>query len=294
MQADGIEVFKWAGGCTLVQQPADVADTHKEVHKAAGSDEVRYDEAGAPTKGMEKFILFLADIGASGARLHTHQKFLRHLEWIVDKAWNKRGITEGWRISGLWPVCPEKILSGWGGWSSISTEQAQQIVALCTDPDGDAFHEIVKDKFLDDLKAQEIFGHLIEDKDFIDFMMDKERTVTPSNHRCLMVTSKLFDDDCSFMELEWQKREAAVIRLLAARGAIVNGVQMCVCGVKLPKDVSKHLDTPLHEKNCWRLGINGIVPVFEQEELYESDGLDADDYQVEGSNVHEWHAVREI
>jgi hypothetical protein len=176
MVRNGIEVFKWAGGCTLVEQPADVANCHRELHKAAGSDVFRDDESGAPTDDMKEFIAFLPTImssGASGARLHTHQKFLRHFEWLVDKAWTKHGITEGWRISGMWPVCPEKILSGWSGWKEIPTENAKKIIELCTDVNGDAFHEVCRDKFLDDLKAQTIFGDLIEDEEFKEYMSDK-------------------------------------------------------------------------------------------------------------------------
>jgi hypothetical protein len=255
MVQHGIEVMKWAGGFSIVQQPADVSNCHHEVHKAAGSDVFRYDEHGAPTDEMSEFINFLPSIGAVGARLHTHQKFLRHFEWLVDKAWTKHGITEGWRISGMWPMCPEKILSGWSGWKEIPTENAEKIIALCIDVNGDAFHEVCRDKFLDDLKAEAIFGHLIEDEEFKDYMSDKLPTAAPSNHRCLLLTTKLFDDDCSFMENVLAERQAEETRLLAARGAIVAGVQMCVCGLKLPKDVSKHLTTSLHERRCRDLGI---------------------------------------
>ena len=255
MNAQGIEAFKWAGGCSLKEQPADVADNHKELHKAAAGDTFKYDENGAPTEGMDNFIKFLASLGTNGARLHTHQKFLRHFEWMVDKAWTKHGITEGWRISGMWPVCAQNILSGWGGWEHIPTENAQKIVSLCTDVDGDAFHEIVKDKFLDDLKAQAIFGHLIEDEDYKQYMTDKLPTATPSNHRCLMLTSKRFDDDCSYVQTQREQRRLEANRIFAARAAISNGVQLCVCGLKLPKDVSKHLSTSMHERRCRALGI---------------------------------------
>jgi hypothetical protein len=57
------------------------------------------------------------------------------------------------------------------------------------------------------------------------------------------------------MEEVLAERRAEEDRLLAARGAIVDGVQMCVCGLKLPKDVSKHLTTALHERKCRALGI---------------------------------------
>ena len=113
MNDEGIEVFKWAGGCSLTEQPADVADSHKAFHKAAACDTFKYDENGAPTEEMAAFITFLSTkLGTTGARLHTHQKFLRHFEWMVDKAWSKHGITEGWRISGMWPVNAENILAG--------------------------------------------------------------------------------------------------------------------------------------------------------------------------------------
>jgi hypothetical protein len=86
MNENGIEAFKWAGGCSLVEQPADVADSHANIHKAAASDTFRDDEDGAPTDRVRDFIDFLPKLGSKGARLHTHQKFLRHLEWMVDKA----------------------------------------------------------------------------------------------------------------------------------------------------------------------------------------------------------------
>ncbi len=48
MTENGIEAFKWAGGCTLTEQPADVAGNHANIHKAAASDTFRDDEDGAP------------------------------------------------------------------------------------------------------------------------------------------------------------------------------------------------------------------------------------------------------
>jgi hypothetical protein len=258
MNENGIEAFKWAGGCSLVEQPADVADSHANIHKAAASDTFRDDEDGAPTDRVRDFIDFLPKLGSKGARLHTHQKFLRHLEWMVDKAWTKRGITEGWRISGMWPYDASRILHGWGGWEHIETEVAGKIIALCTDLDGEAFHSIARHKYLQDEKAQEIFGHLIEDEDFKSFMSDKISTTAPTNMRSLMLTTKAFDDDCSYMQRLWELRSAAAARLLAARGEVLNGVQMCICGAKLPKCVGSHLNTQAHKTNVRKKGIEDV------------------------------------
>ena len=60
------------GGCTLVEQPADVADTHENMHKAAASDELKHDKDGAPTDTVQASIEFLPTIGPREARLHTH------------------------------------------------------------------------------------------------------------------------------------------------------------------------------------------------------------------------------
>jgi hypothetical protein len=67
-------------------------------------------------------------------------------------------------------------------------------------------------------------------------MSDKLPTAAPSNHRCLLLTTKFFDDDCSFMEKVKAERqvEAEENRLLAARGAVVEGVQMCACAPPPP------------------------------------------------------------
>ena len=267
MNANGIEGFKWAGGCTLTEQPADVADTHKQFHKAAAGETLKNDEHGAPSVRMVEFIAFLHTICSNTARLHTHERFLRHFEWMVDTAWSKHDITEGWRISGLWPYDASKILAGWGGWELIPTGNAQEIVRLCTDMDGDAFHEIAKTKYLDDLTAQAIFGDLIEDEDFKDYMTDKQPTNVPTNMRCLMLNTKSFDTDVSFMEQIWQHRQLTQARLQAALGEVLGGVQMCICGAKMPKDVGKHLDTTGHKSNCRRKGVTDVAallpePVF--------------------------------
>jgi hypothetical protein len=55
--------------------------------------------------------------------------------------------------------------------------------------------------------------------------------------------------------------------LQAALGEVVGGVQMCICGAKLPKDVAKHLNTKLHKDNCRRKGVQDVpdeVPMNEQ------------------------------
>jgi len=255
MMERGIEVFKWAGGCTLVQQPTDCADTHKNVHKQAQSDAVTYDEDGAPTKQMEGFIDFFQNLGPKGARLTTHTKFLRHFEWLVSSCWLKRTITEGFRLPGIWPYDAAKILSGWAGWKYVPTAQAEEIVHLCTDVEGDAFHEVVAHKLLDDLTSETIFGPLIENDDLAAFKKDKGWDATPSNQRCVMITSKLFDDGCTFLQSQMAQRRALEARLLAARGEIIAGIQLCICGSKLPKDVEKHLTTKLHETGCRKKGI---------------------------------------
>jgi hypothetical protein len=255
MQAAGIEVFKWAAGCTDSQQPADVADCHKRAHREAASDAVTYDEHGAPTEEMQEFIKLFRTLGTTGARLHTHEKFLRHFEWLVDSAWTKRSITEGFRVSGIWPFSASNILSTWPGWKYIPTEKAKIIVDLCTDCDGDAFHEVLKNGFLDDLTAETIFGSHIEDEEFKEYMKDKDWDVSPVHQRCLLLTSKLFDSASSYMQgIQLQRRELEQ-RVAAAHGEVRDGVQYCVCGAKLPKDVEKHLGTKLHETNCRRKGI---------------------------------------
>jgi hypothetical protein len=272
MQAKGIEVFKWAGGCTLVEQPADVAATHKHVHRNAQSDAVTYDEYGAPTDEMKIFIKKFMTLGPKGSRLNTHVKFLRHFEWLVDSSWQKRNITEGWRIPGIWPYDAAKILSGWQGWKYVPGDDAAEIVHLCTDMDGDACQQVLQHKLLDDLTCETIFGPLIEDDDFKQFKRDKHWDATPMNQRCLMMTTRSFDNECTYLQGVLDARKADEARLLAARGEVINGIQYCICGNKLPKDVSKHLDTKLHETGCRR---KGIWQVVQESVASDDDVLDA-------------------
>ncbi len=122
---------------------------------------------------------------------------------------------------------------------------------------------------MDDLKAQTIFGHLIEDEEFKEYMTDKPPTATPSNHRCLLLTTKCFDDDISFMEQVLAERRAEEDRLLAARGAIVNGggrvkeagvgdqVKRGGCGQLGGKNVrSKHKRASLQERSARGTRVN--------------------------------------
>jgi hypothetical protein len=128
----------------------------------------------------------------------------------------------------------------------------------CTDLEGEAFRSIAQHKYLQDTKAQEIFGHLIEDEDFKQFMSDKESNTCPTNMRSLMITTKAFDEDCSYMQRLWDLRSAAAARLLLARGEVVNDVQMCICGAKLPKNVLGHLNTQAHKTNVRKKGIEDV------------------------------------
>jgi hypothetical protein len=60
------------------------------------------------------------------------------------------------------------------------------------------------------------------------------------------------------MQALWEKRRVDEARLQAARGAIVGGVQMCICGLKLPKDIEKHLDSRVHKDRVARVGIADV------------------------------------
>ena len=88
--------------CTLVEQPADVAATHKNVHRNAQSDAVTYDEYGAPTEEMKVFIAKFMTLGPKGSRLNTHVKFLRHFEWLVEllaEATHHRRLAHSWNLA---------------------------------------------------------------------------------------------------------------------------------------------------------------------------------------------------
>ena len=89
------------------------------------------------------------------------------------------------------------------------------------------------------------------------------------NDRCLMLTTRAFDGDCTYLQGILDDRKADEARLLAARGEVINGIQYCICGNKLPKDVGKHLQTQLHERGCRKKGIWQVV-----QELPESDAVD--------------------
>jgi hypothetical protein len=161
-------------------------------------------------------------------------------------------------VHGIWPFDAAAILSTWPGFKYIASESAQKIVDLCTDPDGDAFFQTLTHGFLDDLTSETIFGPHIEDDDFRDYMKDKAPDASASNHRCLLLTSKLWDKSSSYLKRVHDERRYNAARIAAHYGEEINGVKYCICGAKMPKDVLKHLRTQLHSRNCRRLGL--IVP----------------------------------
>ena len=134
---------------------------------------------------------------------------------------------------------------------------------------GDACQQVLQHKLLDDLSCETIFGPLIEDDDFKQFKRDKHWDATPMNQRCVMMTTPSFDNQCTYLQGILDARKADEARLLAARGEVINGIQYCICGNKLPKDVGKHLQTQLHERGCRKKGIWQVV-----QELPESDAVD--------------------
>jgi hypothetical protein len=124
-----IEYLKWAASCSSTQQPNDVATCHKDL-KAANA-KIRYDAERPPhvSPVMLTVIKQLLAHGITGASLTTFTKFLSYAPILINKAFSKPAVQQGWSSAGYYPHKVPRVLSRCSEWGGLTKLQSDRVLA---------------------------------------------------------------------------------------------------------------------------------------------------------------------
>jgi hypothetical protein len=100
----------------------------------------------------------MEDAGLEGGSVASYWKALCHMEICLSKTCTIPMIQEGFKISGIYPIDNEAILSGWSGWSLCNKVKTDELISLLP-----TLTEIVKirGRVTDD-EIESCMGHLID------------------------------------------------------------------------------------------------------------------------------------
>lgn len=126
----GYEGFKFAAASTMVEQPNDVGHCHKAIKFYYRGDKYRDSTEWEIPAYLKGFDTTLTDAGMDNGSQKTIFKALCHLELCLSKVCTIPMVKEGFRISGIYPVDVQAILSGWSGWSLFDKDNAEELVSL--------------------------------------------------------------------------------------------------------------------------------------------------------------------
>lgn len=154
----GYEGFKFAAASTMVEQPNDVGHIHKSLkthYKGKKYSAIKTWEIPPYLIGFDRT---LADAGMDSGSVRTYWKALCHLETYLNKVCTIPMVKEGFRISGIFPIDNDAILSGWSGWSLCSKETADEVIELL--PNLTAIVQV--NGRVTDSEIEECMGHLLQ------------------------------------------------------------------------------------------------------------------------------------
>ena len=122
LNKEGFQGFKFAAASTMVQQPNDVGRMHYK------SDLYGREEYHVP-KYMLLMRKILLESGLEVSSFHTYWKALARLPECLTRCCQPSVVRDGYRIAGIWPVDYAVIMSGWAGWSKLTTAVADKVLS---------------------------------------------------------------------------------------------------------------------------------------------------------------------
>jgi hypothetical protein len=127
LSARGIEGFKFAAASTMTQQPNDAGHMHKALKKCFKGKKYRAWKVVVPPY-LVGFDDTLADHGLEPGSLATYWKALCNFENALSRACTIPMVSKGFKISGIYPLDQERMLSKWSGWRMCSKQTALDVL----------------------------------------------------------------------------------------------------------------------------------------------------------------------
>lgn len=123
------EGFKFAAASTMVEQPNDVGHCHKAIKEYFKHNTYRKTTIFQVPDNMWGFDDIMKAAGLEAASLHTYWKALCHMELRLSKTCTLPMVREGYKISGIFPININTIMSGWSGWTLCPRPKASEVLA---------------------------------------------------------------------------------------------------------------------------------------------------------------------
>ena len=133
-----IGLFKWAAGCSLVQQPNDVSKCHKLLHAYFRSSKFKFNVDVSRTdlrSGYKKAMKVLDHYKADTKTKTCFLRFFYHLPQVLHASFAPRDVSDGYKICGIAPFSVDAIMNGWnpGGkkasssWSKLAPAEQNYV-----------------------------------------------------------------------------------------------------------------------------------------------------------------------
>jgi hypothetical protein len=260
-----IGLFKWAAGCSLVQQPADVSKCHKLIHSYFKRPRFVYNVA-VQRSDLQTFFRPVMNVldrhKAKSATKTAFCRFFHHLPDALHCAFLPINVREGFSVCGLFPFDVDKIMSGWnpGGPKAKSTwsrllpqEQAYFRFAIETLSEIALQKGFVSDDDIDDCIVDHsrglTLGEVMQDAPIPDYLKcqiggTKENPGRGINRRrCILMTH------ASWLGKERQDRRALPPKVVDIYGKDFE-LKNCKCGSKAFSNVNTHVKLLKHQQHC--------------------------------------------
>jgi hypothetical protein len=260
-----IGLFKWAAGCSLVQQPADVSKCHKLIHSYFKKPRFVYNVTvqRSDLRAFFRPVMHVLDKHkAKSATKTAFCRFFYHLPDALHCAFLPCNVREGFGVCGLYPFDVEKIMAGWnpGGpkakstWSRLlPNERAYFRVAIESLSEIALQKGFVSDDEIDycvvDHSRGLTLGQVMEDAPIPDYLKcqiggTKENPGKGINRRrCILMT-----------HASWLGKERQDRRLLPPKVVDIYGkdfeLKKCKCGSKAFSNVATHVKLLKHQQHC--------------------------------------------
>jgi hypothetical protein len=113
---NNIALFKWAAGCSLVQQPNDVSKCHKLLHLFFKSNKYLFQDNPQRHElrpGYQNCMKVLDRSGVSAESKLTFMRFFKHLPVALHKSFAPDAVSAGYATCGIHPFNLDNIMRGW-------------------------------------------------------------------------------------------------------------------------------------------------------------------------------------
>ena len=122
-----LESWKFAGGCSMIQQPNDLMKCHREFRRRLNNDDF-YAPLSVEPGYMPRIDEFLSLTSRMQAASHaTYRYFFARIEAIESQTFTMKSIQWGWEIAGIYPFSIQTMLCKCPSYRLKNTEEQKMI-----------------------------------------------------------------------------------------------------------------------------------------------------------------------